>query len=161
MDRDISNWGWGQLLELPDHLFGRRYCVGCSVAAVLPGTYFDISEMALPEKAVIWCVHAQFASTALGFATVSLALGDQLPANDAEFNQLEQLLPDIGYHVLTRRDFHFGSESPFILCDMKLCVDTHGRRLVMRAMKTLPGSHFIESSIAISSIPRSLPEWFG
>jgi len=158
---DISKWGWGQLLELPDHLFGRRYCIGCSVTAIMQGVHFDISETPLPEKSVIWCVHAQHGSTILSIATVSFALGDFLPTVDAEFDQFEQLIPDIGIPVGTRRDIHFGNESPLVLCAMKVGVSTQGRRLVMRAHKTAQGTQPIDAALIVSSVPRSIPEWYG
>jgi hypothetical protein len=161
MDRNISNWGWGSLLELPDHLFGRRFSVGCYVTIPTGGSGYDVSEMALPEKAVIWemCICASNASA--DFGSISMALGDQLPADDAAFNRMEQLFPDLGRSVGTRRDIYVFRNCACSLSRLKVGIDTQGRRLVLRYHQIAGELAFAEVGLVVSSVPRSLPEWFG
>lgn len=161
MDRDISNWGWGQIMELPDHLFGRRYSVGCEGNMVFTNTVYDISETGLPEKCVIWELQTILSSATGGHGFVSLALGDQLPANDAEFDSLEQLFPDLGVLAGRRRDFSLSNYARFELRMLRLNKDSQGRRLVMRYSRAVTGVSQLNAVITVSSIPRSLPEWFG
>jgi len=158
---DISSWGWGQLLELPDHLFGRRFSIGCYVTVGTGGTGYDISEMALPEKTVIWemCICASNAST--DFGSISMALGDQLPADDAAFNRYEQLFPDLGFQADTRRDIYVFRNCTCNLVKMKTGINTQGRRLVLRYDQVLGELAFAQVGLVVSSVPRSIPEWYG
>ena len=160
MNRDISNWGWGQILELPDHLFGRRYCVGCNLGRGGPGNSYAISDMSLPEKMVIWELNLETGGSWDEYNYISLALGDHLPANDAEFDVLEQLFPDIGLRTGTRRDFPVRRNSIFNLSRVKIGVDTAGQRLVGRGETSFFGYTDVQAILVVSSVPRSIPEWF-
>ena len=160
MNRDISNWGWGQVLELPDHLFGRRFVTGCSMVLGAAGTVYGISEMGLPERCVIWEMLSTVSASTLQYVNMSLALGDHLPANDAEFDRLEQLFPDMGYRMGVRRDYYLGTAAQHALRGLKVGVDTSGGRLVARFNKAVGGMAIGEVELVVSSVPRSLPEWF-
>ena len=157
---DISNWGWGQLLELPDHLFGRRHVVGCFSTITGGVTVFDISETALPEKAVIWEVNIHTTGPSSSIGSVSLALGDHLPVADAEFNAFEQLLPDVGFVAGTRRDIYVCDTCCFALKNIKVGISSTGRRLVMRYNQIVGETYLARVELVVSSVPRSLPEWF-
>lgn len=160
MNRDISNWGWGQILELPDHLFGRRSVVGCSLFEIGGGTGFDVSMLGLPEKCVIWELRGSYVTSEAGVGIFSIALGDHLPANDAEFNLLETLLPDLGRPVDGRREIAITSGSSFNLAQLKVGVDSGGRRLVVRFLSSVVTLAYCDVSLVVSSVPRSIPEWF-
>lgn len=160
MDRDISNWGWGQILELPDHLFGRRFSIGCSGVLAAAGTVFDLSELGLPERCVIWELNTRYVADIPGFGNCSLALGDQLPTTDAQFNAMEQLFPDIGTRVDERRDFSISCGAQSALRGLKVGVNAGGRRLVLRYNTFFAAISKMECEIVVSSAPRSLPEWF-
>lgn len=160
MDRDISNWGWGQLLELPDHLFGRRFPVGCFAIVGGVGSALNISEMALPEKAVIWGVSLCTTTTAADQGRISMALGDHLPATTAEYDSFEQLLPDLGQRTGVRGDIYVYRNLCLAFRTLKVGIDTQGRRLVMRYQQIGVDLNVGQVSLIISSVPRSLPEWF-
>jgi len=157
---DISRWSMSQVLELPDHLFGRRYAVGCAIHQTLVGSYFDVSEMSLPERCVIWEVRFAVLTKVDDLFGVSIALGDQLPVDDAAFDRFEQLLPDIGYRTGTRRDISLTYRTSFELRGLKIGIETQGRRLVTRFDKVGGAPAFMEVELVVSSVPRSLPEWF-
>lgn len=160
MDRDISNWGWGQLMELPDHLFGRRYGVGCAGILVGAGASFEISRLALPERAAIWEVSVASDLAYDEGGSVSLALGDRVPTVDAEFNVLPSLLPDIGLFVAGVRYIMTTRNCQYNLQHLKLGVDTHGQRLVVRFFQTGLEGRRVMVNLVVSSVPRSIPEWF-
>lgn len=157
---DISSWGWGQLLELPDHLFGRRFCVGCAIQHSTPGLGFDISVTALPEKIVIWEAVTCISALTADFANISLALGDHLPANDAEFDDMEQLFPDLGFLVGRHREIYGFRNCSISFNALKTGVETVGRRLVLRYDQTLGEASLAQVGLVVSAVPRSLPEWF-
>lgn len=161
MDRNISNWGWGQLMELPDHFFGRRFMVGCASLSAGIDVLYDISELALPEKCVIWEVQIGYVAAAAGYGTISLALGDQLPVDDAGFHSHQALFPDIGVQGVGHREIAVGRGGMFNIRRLKVGVDASGRRLIMRFNALSSSISLMEVMLTVSSVPRSLPEWFG
>lgn len=157
---DISNWSWGQILELPRHLLGRRFPIGCSAFAVGLGEEYDISEMGLPERCVIHELLVTYAAEAVNFGNCSLALGDVLPTTDDEFNGMEQLFKDVGLRTGLRRDITAGMATEISLRNLKIGVNAGGRRLIMRYGAIFSGVTKMDAVITVSSVPRSLPEWF-
>lgn len=161
MDRNISNWGDGQIMELPNYLFGRRYAVGCAAVFTIPGTTFQISLQSLPEKCVIWELHVCCSSIVSTAGNVSLALGDQLPANPSAFARYEQLFPDIGVLDHPIRDIYYSSDTGLSLTRLRTLVHPGGRRLVCQITNLVATASYIDVILVVSSVPRSLPEWFG
>lgn len=161
MNRDISNWGWGQILELPDHLFGRRSVVAANIGTEGVGEYFDISECGLPEKFVIWDMCASLATTSSSPGEFRLALGDHLPANAAEFIAMETLLPDVGILQNGVRLMAVTLRQGFDIRNLKIGVDSSGRRLVSNFVTPTTAVNHFFVRLVISSVPRSIPEWYG
>jgi len=161
MDRDISSWGWGQILELPDHLFGRRYVVGCAVALPGAGAVFEISLAALPERCVIWewSVVSDIAYSEGG--SVALALGDVAPTTEAGFTGLPTLLPDIGLMTWGTRYIMVSRDCQYDLRCLKVGLNTHGQRLVVRFYQAGSSPRRAMVNLVVSSVPRSIPEWYG
>ena len=158
---DISNWSMAQIMELPDHLFGRRYMVGCAVYGESMGDAFDISMFGLPERAVIWELRVRLVVLSARMVTLRMALGDQLPANEAEFNALPQLFSDIGYREDGVRVIRVSNLSSMIVTQLRYGIETAGRRLVIAGAFDALADHWLFVDLVVSSIPRSLPEWFG
>ncbi len=77
---DIRNWPLDRIMQLPDHCFGRRWPITLLTPVVQTVTYYDISEMALPEKCVIWeLVFYGYGVLGGELTGWSFALGDVLP----------------------------------------------------------------------------------
>lgn len=157
---DISNWGIGQIMMLPDHLFGRRWLLGCSAAADLALWVYDISEMALPEWCVIWEMVFTGCNTVGVSINFSLRLGDQLPASDAEFLAMEMIFPGIDHFVDGRNVFELGAMSNQQFRRIRQPVHSMGRRLVMGARAAVGSPEGGSVQVLISSVPKEIPEWF-
>ena len=157
---DIRNWSLGQIMELPDHLFGRRFIISCYVAQGAPGSAFDISEIALPEICVIWEV-GWFMLLAGGAGDgLRLALGDQLPATAAQFMLLDPLIHGFGIQgpeprLISPRN----CLGPVVTNQLRLPVQAAGRRLVLQGFATT-GPAYIQAWVIVSSVPKEIPDWF-
>lgn len=158
---DISNWSMSQILELPDHLFGRRYMISCGLTATGFDTLYDISELGLPERCVIWELCVVYNATVAGYGSISFAIGDQLPTTLSEFIGHEPLFPGLGLQRAGYREFAVGRGAAFNMRRLKICVSSGGRRLIIRFSALATGISIMNSSIVVSAIPRSIPEWYG
>lgn len=160
MNRDISNWGWGQILELPDHLFGRRFVVAANAFSTAIGEYFAISDMGLPEKIVVWSVRVMATSVWSTPVQFRLCLGDHLPANAAEFIPMESLFPDVGVLAGGVRLSWVSRYQTFEMNGLKMGVDTAGRRLVTNSISLTTEDLLLQAVVVVSSVPRSIPECY-
>lgn len=157
---DISQWSISQIMQLPDYLFGRRWEVGVAAQFEIPGVVFDISELALPEHCVIWSMGMYFSHTALATVRINLALGDVLPATDAQFDAYEPLFRDVGPIVAGRREIMAAVGSEIRMNFMRYYVNASGRRLVGRLASTIGTNEMGWVVMTISSLPREVPGWF-
>lgn len=156
---DIRNWPMDQVMQLPDSAFGRRWAIGVSCQKEEVGTCYDISEAGLPERCVIWQLYIIATSTAFATYSFSLALGDVLPVNDAQFDANEYLFRDIGQHVLPRRELITGVMCPAIDLRMRKLVETGGRRLIGRFVFTTEVLAYLHVFLVVSSVPKEVPDW--
>ncbi|GAH71756.1 unnamed protein product [marine sediment metagenome] len=155
---DVRNWSMDQILMLPDHCFGRRWPVGVYADGVVANKYYDISEAGLGDRCVVW--QAIFYTTGADTTglRISLSLGDQMPADDAEFDALEPLFSDLGRLFEGRRFIDQGGGGQVISIPMRVPIQAQGRRLVGR-FQIVWGSVMPPSAvIVVSSIPREVPD---
>ncbi len=155
---DIRNWSLDQILMLPDHCFGRRWPIGLRVLLVDDAAVYDIAEGGLPETTVIWGLTAAIQYKALGDVSLSVALGDHLPANDAEFDVMEQVFPEVIGPTLRRSEFEVVGTPSYPLQGIRQVLQTAGRRFVIRGIRdegTAAGAWCI---FIVSSIPREVPD---
>lgn len=129
---DVRGWPLDRIMQLPDNCFGRKWPIYFGALVPESGYLYYISEIALPERCVLWELF--YKSTAFDELTfmdhltyLSIALGDKLPATDAEFNALETFIPETdtivgGCHVLVK-DMYL---SP------RKVIFASGRRIVIR-----------------------------
>jgi len=96
---DIRKWPLDQILQLPDHCFGRRFPVGVAGNPFAQTISYEISDIALPEVCVLWELAFWSWSTDAQLISVVLKLGDQIPANAAQFDALEDFVRAVGVFV--------------------------------------------------------------
>jgi len=156
---DISNWGIGRIMELPDHLFGARFLInfGGDLANGVTGYY--ISELALPEKCVIWSLFINESAFG-GMAVVpqdlqfTYKLGDQLPTA-ANLAAMEPLFKGVDYAI--------GGEKiilPFSgVLGLRKGVESSGRRVCLRVGNFTTDAAAFSTGIVVSSVPKEIPDW--
>jgi len=156
---DISKLSLDEVMQMPDHLFGRRFVVSCTLSLSGSGPAWDISESALPDRAVIWEFSIYHHRHQYNAYYLRLALGDQLPANQAQMDALDPLFPNHGLWVPPRRQFlpHWGQTGGFV--NLRNPVTAQGRRLVMEITGTASQLSAMTASIVVSAIPKTIPDW--
>lgn len=156
---NISQWPINKIMQLPDWCFGRRFCVSTNTRAYSGETSWDISEVALPEKAVLWqaVLHPSYIDSSS--ASCRVALGDVLPTTMAEMDALEPLLPGLGQQGAEPRLILVYNTSGALDLRLRMPISSAGRRLVVEATAIAEKSTFIMVVLTISSIPTEVPDW--
>lgn len=146
-------------MQLPDCAFGRRWPVAVQQEQETVATFFDISELALPEACVIWNCGIWSPYYAMVDITISLALGDVLPTTDAQFDAYETLFRDVGVIVAGRRTIRMIRSPGTYNIPMRLPVAATGRRLVGRFEWSAEALTNVYCILTVSSIPKEVPDW--
>lgn len=156
---DIRNWPMSRVMQLPDWCFGRRWPVGVRAAIPGAGAVFDMSDVQLPDRFVIWEVVAIQRYAAGSSVEVTLATGLQVPANDAAFDELPLLFPQINSVTgrLGALDLVYLTSSIYV--KVKVPIVGQGSHIVGRFIRTVGTGIGIQVSVIISSIPREVPDW--
>lgn len=155
---DIRNWPLGRIMQLPDNCFGRRWPIGLYGTLTDADAAFDIAEFALPERTVIWEVSLVHCG-GLGMSVdVAFALGDHLPASDAEFNVMESLCSGIISSNGRRGHFEIPSIAQITYSMLRIPVAVSGRRIVARFIRGPGAAANAAAVITISSIPNEVPD---
>lgn len=155
---DIRNWGLHQIMQLPDSVFGRRYCVSCAKLAEQGATVWDISEIALPERAVLWEVTVFASTDAYSVASMRIALGDQQPTTAAMMSRLEPLIPGLGYQGPDPRYIHPYAALGMHLVRLKMPIATMGRRLVLETTAVDGANGSLTLATVWSAVPNEVPD---
>ncbi len=156
---DIRNWPVDRIMQLPDWCFGRRWPVGLQFTTPDANPVFDICEAALPEVCILWEV-SLFVSGLPGITVgFTLALGDQLPADDAAFNVCELLFPGVESPEGIRGEIEKLTDSGPPAFQIRQPVATAGRRIVGRAIRILGEALAAQAVIIVSSVPTEVPDW--
>lgn len=156
---DIRDWPLDQIMQLPDHCFGRRWPIVTS-RNIAP-TIIDewLVKTSVPDKCVLWELSATSAPlTTLG-AYCKFALGDHEPANDAEFNAFERIIQG-DLDNATMEGAIYADRYCSLTIRMKNLLLPQGRRFAVQAHNphattTVPVTFFF----IISSIPTEVPDW--
>lgn len=156
---DISNWGIGQIMQLPDHLFGRRFVVCTRHAFVGIGSNFEISVMAFPERMVIWEIFAQCSPEAGNLTRWRMCFGDEVPANDAAMSLLEPVLPGMVTGTVNPGSMTTHEETILALTRLRSYRETGGKRLVSGCYAGLNVDMDVNIYITVSGVPREVPDW--
>lgn len=156
---DISQWGIGRIMQLPDCVFGRRWPIIFTLHAAAEGSQYFISEIALPDVCVLWELYGF--SSPLGSAVTpplsvtSIMLGDQLPTTDAEMALMEPLLPGADELVANMRSTRGRLE----LTRLKVPISAQGRRVVVRFQVGSIVPVVLALGLVFSSVPKEVPDW--
>lgn len=156
---DISGWPINKIMQLPEHVFGRRWPV--SVAFVLAGAAakFDMADSKLPDGFVIWGITIIHRWASSSNMEVTLATGEQLPAADVAFNQLPLLFPEIKSANGKLGSIESIYQASNVINRLKVPVVNNGTRLIGRFIRTVGSSVGGQVILTVSSIPNEVPDW--
>lgn len=156
---NIQNWGLGQIMQLPDYLFGRRFLVSCSLDMKKAMMEWDISEVALPEMCVIWELYITGLHIYSTGIELRIALGDQLPTAVAEMDRLEPLFMGFGFQGPDPRVLNVHERARIALTRLRMPVAANGRRLVIEGVTSETDNGTIFVGIVVSGVPKEIPDW--
>jgi hypothetical protein len=146
-------------MQLPDWCFGRRYLVSLFLQSTGGNITFDISEIALSDITVLWNVAYQWYGEALEITWFKLVLGDQIPANVAEFDALEPLIPGFGAQGAEPRTIHCVGLDGQVSIPLRMPIFAQGRRPVLSLVHSGMALRPFQVQLTFSSIPTEVPDW--
>lgn len=157
---NISQWPISKILALPDHCFGRRFIMSVCLRGVGDEVAWDITELALPERCVLWEVHIGFTVDPEYPGGLRFALGDQLPTLTAQMTALEPLLQGVGVQGPEPRDMAFTLSRFTYLSRLKMPIAAMGRRIVMELVGVEQYSVDAYGLFVISSFPTEVADCY-
>ncbi|MBA7681717.1 hypothetical protein ES703_90057 [subsurface metagenome] len=155
---DIRNWPMNRIMQLPDNCFGRRFPVCVCVFDTDETPRWDISEIALPEKCVIWGFTSWMDEADYHVDSFRLALGDQLPTTVAMMDALEPLFYGLGRQGPEPRYIVAHVNYPPIVYNLRLPVAAAGRRVILEARSNVEQALAFQVVLVVSSIPTEVPD---
>lgn len=156
---DIRNWGLAKIMRLPDWCFGRRSIVSCHIRDDAAAQVWDISELELPTRGVIWSVGYIVETNYSTGHTIRIGLGDQLPATNAEMMTLDPLIPGLGIDGPEPRLIYVTQVPNFVRFTMRQGCNFMGRRLVIEFNKDAQLDEHVIVAVEVSGIPAEIPDW--
>jgi len=155
---DISSWPLGRIMMLPDYLFGRRWVMTNVSAGTAVAPSFKKNRCMLPEYAVLWEICIISDNIVGGHGMIGIRLGDQVPANLAEFERLEEIFPCCDCESNGKSRFNPMQGSAIHLTRLKMAFHTMGRTVVTMH-RAGPGLS-LETSVSMvwSSLPKEIPD---
>lgn len=156
---DISSWGLGEIMQLPDHVFGERFVISTTVNMVQLASAWDISEVAFPENAVIWEFGLIVSQVAGQRTWCRVALGDQLPTTPFIMTALDPLIMGLGEQGADPRAIFFTNNSGYHVVNIRKALRSAGRRLVLEVRGVHEKIYEVTCFVVVSAIPRSVPDW--
>jgi len=133
--------------------------ISCTVTAGDNAPAWDISELAFPEKAVIWEWGIWCQDQGVYMASVRLALGDQLPASAAMMNGLEPMIPGLGATGAEPRYITAMGFSGIRFNNVRIPLAAGGRRLVLEATGVPAKTPVCGAGVVVSGVPQEVPWW--
>ncbi len=156
---NIRDWGLGEIMQLPDECFGRRFPVCAGLLTSSAGGAWDISELALPEVCVLWNVVLWCQNDSEAILTVRLALGNQQPTSLVMMTALEALIPGLGVQGLDPRYIMVAPGFSMVSLPVRCPINTRGRRLVLEVISDGTALVYAQVVVEVSSIPTEVPDW--
>jgi len=155
---DVRSWGLGQIMQLPDHCFGERWPIAVAVLGAVTSPRFDIAEMALPERCVIWEFSALYQVAGLAIADFEVRLGDVLPTTLAQFREYDLLFRGVRQLAVPDGIFHIASSTSVSWQNLKMPVLSTGRRFVLGVEAGQAVNNPLQVAFTVSSIPTEVPD---
>lgn len=155
---DVRNWPMDRIMQLPDHCFGTRFPVTLFYFGGVTIGSFDISLMGLPDKCVLWEINMiGFGTPVTNYWTLSMKLGDHIPATVPEFNALTNLHPSLGADVTGDRTFIMPDNQNFSIRRIKIPIEAQGRRVVAM-FRTSIDDNDLTCVLIFSNMPTEVPD---
>lgn len=156
---DTSQWGDGQLMQLPDWCFGRRWPItgGATITAGLYGWVLHPSR--LPERMVVWSAFACVRLASWATVSVGFKLSDTLAVDLPTFQAQESIFKELYGPHIGESELITGGIGTISRINMRHLVRTTSRRLSIGFYNPLGTNANVQAGIVISSVPRSVPDW--
>ena len=156
---NISQWPMSRIMQLPDECFGQRWLIFLEYMSAGPFHHFLMSEVALPDRCVVWGFGYDFMNSAPTSSNIRLALGDSLPNTAEEMDILDPLIQGLGFLGPEPRAIILHTFQSNMWWPMRKLILPQGRRLVMEFDAPLIGDHRMRLAIEVSSVPTEVPDW--
>lgn len=156
---DIRDWPLNRIMQLPDCCFGRRWPVILECFRSAVGHDWDISEIAIPDLAVLWRVSLTGHLGVWDSGYFRLALGDKLPTAVVEMNALEPVISGLGVQGAEPRQIHLTTYDGQFVMEFKQLVHAQGRRPILELFNLAEGASAVRVELVFSSIPTEVPDW--
>ncbi len=157
---DIRNWSMDQIMQLPDHCFGRRFSIIFGKDLGGGGVEFFTSELALPDRVVLWEVYFHIVSdegtTGFMLAAFSLGLSSVPVTASAAFVPLEKILTGVDNIAFSIPIVN----APFHLTRLRLPVNSQGRRVVLYMDLNSSAHMRFSVGLVFSTIPNDVPDLY-
>jgi hypothetical protein len=159
---DVSGWDIESRLKLPDHLFGNRKLIGCSVDATdEEDRDWAISEIALPDPVCIWQVRLDSMPNAGAQGLARVGLANTVPTSTADMDAAVELLPYYGHPNVGPNLIVLYTGAAFSLqMDLRKGMATGGKKLVCE-IYTVGGTMRFYPAVLVSGLPTKIPGWPG
>lgn len=156
---DIRNWPMDKIMQMPDCVFGQRFIISVTAVCSNDATVWDISELAIPERAVIWelgiCTNVANSQD----SRLRLALGDQLPTTIAQMDGCRELIQGLGYLPSRPRRIYGLFNAGYCYMTMKKAIEASGQRLILEVYASADKNTNVRAHIVVSSMPKEVPDW--
>ena len=156
---DISKWPLSEIMQLPDHCFGKRWLV-ITNRRVLPAAVDEwISDTPLPNRFVLWSITIWGVQALNVNYWFKIALGDQDPTTSAIFATFTPLFDgDLENDIQAGAIFNqYGST---LYLTMRRPIEAMGKRFAVQFNNvdaTL--SKCVAIAFEVSAIPDEVPDW--
>jgi len=155
---DIRNWSLGQIVQLPEHVFGRKYCVSVELTVGGGITEYAMSEMAFPERMILWQVAIYWGLWSAAGSYLRLGMRDQIPTSPAEMSSAEEILPGVGESMLGPNMLHAYQYTGQEIIDLKAPMIPPARHLVAQVTSSGGATSNVRAICVVSGIPNEVPE---
>ncbi len=120
---------------------------------------WDISEIALPERCVLWEVTAFPVGAWAADDAFRMALGDQLPTSLAMMSSLNPLLHGMGRQGPEPRQTHINSYVSFAVRRLRVLIESCSMRPILEVKPVGDPKISLNVVLVFSSIPREVEDW--
>jgi hypothetical protein len=157
---DLAALTDAQIMQLPDFCFGRKWLISLGSRADVAGTFHFLSPTVLPVKTIIWGLWVVSSASAIASnGRLDIALGTVVPVNDAAFQLLDKMFPDLLGETGMPGTMVYGGIGYQIHVPLKKLIEPAGRRMVLQLNIFGAGNVTTNVGIVVSGIPTRIPEW--
>lgn len=156
---NLERWTDSEILMLPDHAFGSRVVVSLTRFITAGTVQFRVIPTVLPDRIVIWEIVATATRITALDHMFGLRLGRDAPADEAEWNTLEDLWRAEIDATADAEQFVVSVGGNFALTRLKTLVNVQGRRLITRMENSSASDSPLNVNVVYSAVPRSVPAW--